>query len=177
MWLLRPPDTGFFDQEQRRAVEVLFDAILPGGDRRPGAADAGAAGYPDRLLAMGAGTHPEIPGWRTAYPVLLTALDAAARRAYGGRAVAGLDRDEATALLRGLAAGTLSDWPPGALAQPAAFALLRAHCVEGCFGDPRWGGNHDAVIWRWFGYPGPAEPFTRPGGPPGAAGAGPREEP
>ncbi|MFI8434414.1 gluconate 2-dehydrogenase subunit 3 family protein [Streptomyces sp. NPDC079020] len=162
MWILRPPDTGCFDTDQRRAVEVLFDAILPGGDRRPGAADADAAEYVDRLLVMGPGTHPEIPAWRQAYPVLLSALDSAARQAYAGRGVAGLDRAEATALLRDLGAGTLPAWPPDALAQPAAFALLRAHCIEGCFGDPRWGGNREAVIWHWYGYPTPAEPFTRP---------------
>ncbi|MGW1280376.1 gluconate 2-dehydrogenase subunit 3 family protein [Streptomyces tsukubensis] len=162
MWLLRPPDTGFFDKEQRRAVEVLFDAVLPGGPKRPGADDADAAEYVDRLLAMGPGTHPEIPSWRTAYPVLLAALDTAARQANGGRGVPDLDRPEATALLRGLAAGTLPDWPADALAQPAAFALLRAHCIEGCFGDPRWGGNRESVIWRWYGYLTPAATFARP---------------
>ncbi|WP_314246543.1 gluconate 2-dehydrogenase subunit 3 family protein [Streptomyces kutzneri] len=162
MWLLRPPDTGCFDKGQRRAVEVLFDAILPGGPRRPGATDADAAEYVDRLLVMGPETHPEIPAWRLAYPVLLAALDTAAQQAHGGLGVAELDRAEATALLRGLAAGTLPDWPAAALAQPAAFALLRAHCIEGCFGDPRWGGNREAVIWRWYGYRVPAEPFTRP---------------
>ncbi|MCX4967443.1 gluconate 2-dehydrogenase subunit 3 family protein [Streptomyces sp. NBC_00654] len=162
MWILRPPDTSGFDTDQRQTVEVLFDAILPGGARRPGAADADAAEYVDRLLAMGPGTHPEIPAWRLAYPVLLAALDTAARQAHAGRGVTALDRAEATVLLRDLAAGTLPDWPADALAQPAAFALLRAHCIEGCFGDPRWGGNHEAVIWRWYGYLTPAEPFTRP---------------
>ena len=35
---------------------------------------------------------------------------------------------------------------------PAFFDLLRAHCIEGCFCDPRWGGNRDGIMWRWFDY-------------------------
>lgn len=44
---------------------------------------------------------------------------------------------------------------------PADLALLRDHCIEGCFADPRWGGNRDGVMWRWFGYVTPAQPFHR----------------
>jgi hypothetical protein len=39
-----------------------------------------------------------------------------------------------------------------AVDQRQLFALLRDHCIQGCFADPRWGGNRDAAMWRWFGY-------------------------
>lgn len=32
--------------------------------------------------------------------------------------------------------------------------LVWQHVREGLFCDPRHGGNHDAVMWRWLGYPG-----------------------
>ena len=38
---------------------------------------------------------------------------------------------------------------------------MRNHCIEGCFADPRWRGNRDAVMWRWLGSHGPAEEFER----------------
>jgi hypothetical protein len=41
--------------------------------------------------------------------------------------------------------------------QKRLFATLRSHCIEGCFGDPRWGGNDGGAMWRWFGYTTPAE--------------------
>jgi gluconate 2-dehydrogenase gamma chain len=37
------------------------------------------------------------------------------------------------------------------------FTTLRRHCIQGCFADPRWGGNKNKVMWRGIGYLQPAE--------------------
>ena len=50
---------------------------------------------------------------------------------------------------------------PDGLDQKRVFATMRNHCIEGCFADPRWRGNRDAVMWRWLGSHGPAEEFHR----------------
>jgi len=162
MWIYQEPATRFFSSDQKRQVAALFDAILPGGDTHPGAADADAAGYLDRLLAMDAGTYYEIPGWRTLYAAALPALDAAAQAAHS-RGLAALSRAEVTDLLKSLEKGSLAGLPAGVDAKKL-FATLRNHCIEGCFADPRWGGNKDNVIWRWYGYLETSKDFERAGG-------------
>lgn len=37
------------------------------------------------------------------------------------------------------------------------FRTLLRHCLQGCFADPRWGGNKDKIIWRAMGYLQPPE--------------------
>jgi hypothetical protein len=69
-------------------------------------------------------------------------------------------------LLKDLAAAKLPNAPAG-FNQAQFFATLRSHCIEGCFADPRWGGNRENVIWQWYGYPsGPACDFDRTRNPP-----------
>lgn len=151
MWRFRQPSGRFFEPQAKRQVEVLFDALFPSSEDSPGATDAGATEYLDRLLAMDKSTYYEIPAWQATYPKALEALDSASR-ATSGKALEACDRQEATALLKALAGGTLSGFPDG-LDQKKLFAMLRAHCIEACFADPRWGGNREAVIWKWMGYP------------------------
>ncbi len=144
----------FLSDEQREQLQVLFEAILPGRPDAPGAGDAGAADYVDHLLASDESSYYEIPAWRTLYQETLTALDAAARERTG-TALAALDSAQATALLQAFAAGEIPNL------ERRVFATLRGHCIEGCFADPRWGGNRDRVIWRWLGYQVPAQEFVR----------------
>ncbi len=159
MWLFRPPEGRFFGPEQRRQVEVLFEAILPGEDSSPGASDADAAEYLDRLLAMDDDTYYEIDGWRKLYSQSLPKLDAASGAVYG-RPMTELDGYEVTALLSRLGAGDLPGFTD-AQEQRSFFAAIRNHCIEGCFADPRWGGNKGGVMWRWYGYLEPARDFRR----------------
>jgi gluconate 2-dehydrogenase gamma chain len=42
----------------------------------------------------------------------------------------------------------------------AFFELVRAHVLEGMFGDPRWGGNIDHAGWRLLDYAGPRREWT-----------------
>jgi hypothetical protein len=162
MWNFVKPDTHFFSAEQRRQVEALFEAILPGSETTPGATDANAVEYLDTLLTMDEETLYVIPQLRSLYPVGLLATEDAARRAFNGRGIVDLTLDERTLLLRQLAAGKLEGTSFSAKDQARFFTDLRTRCIEGCFGDARWGGNKDNVMWRWFGWTVPAEDFKRP---------------
>jgi gluconate 2-dehydrogenase gamma chain len=149
-----------FTPEARQQVEVLFEAILPGSETRPGARDAGATEFLDRLLAVDEAVFYEVGPWRELYAQALPALDAAAQDHFG-HALAELPHDLATELLVSLAAGELDSFPEG-VDQKRLFSTLRGHCIDGCFSDPRWGGNHGGIAWRWLGYPaGPALDLVR----------------
>jgi hypothetical protein len=160
MRIFQPGPERFLSADEKAALAALFEAILPGDEHSPGARDADAAEYVSVLLAQPASTYYEIPAWQALYRAALPALEAAGSAANGGRRLAELSVPEATALLSSLAAGSLGGMAPE-IDQRKLFATLRAHCIEACFADPRWGGNRDAVIWRWFGYLEPAREFQR----------------
>jgi len=153
-------------------VQVLLEAIVPGSDTNPGAIDASAVEYVDRLLAMDDSTYYDISRWRQQYAQGLAVLASVAATRFAGKALEKLSPDEATKLLTDLAAGTLLGAPPQSW-QADFFNTLRSHAIEGCFADQRWGGNRDNIIWEWYGYPtGPAQPFKR--GQSGPANPGPQ---
>jgi gluconate 2-dehydrogenase gamma chain len=160
MRVLHSPDGRFLSDEQRAQLEALFDALLPGDDTTPGARDAGAVDFVDAQLGRDPSTYYEIAGWRDVYSRGLEALDAAARATNGGHGLADLPGEQVTALCAQLQQGRLEGFP-AELDQRRLFATLRNHCIEGCFADPRWHGNRDAVMWRWLGTHGPAEEFQR----------------
>jgi gluconate 2-dehydrogenase gamma chain len=159
VWHLDLPEKGFFTAEERAQVEALFDAIFPGGEDAPSASDAGAAEYLDRFLAIDPKSYYEIAGWRAQYKKALPALAGAAQAAHGAK-LEELEPEQVTELMSRLAAGTLSPFPAD-IDQKALFAMIRNHTIEGCFADPRWGGNRDRVVWRWYGYLQPAELLER----------------
>lgn len=150
MRILPTTEETYFAPEQRRQVEVLFEAILPGTDGAPGATDANATGFLDALLANDEKVFYEIAEFRKAYDTALPALDAAASQRFG-TPLAELSTEQATELLASLSDGQLEGLPEG-LDAKKTFATIRGHCIEGCFSDPRWGGNRDALAWRWIGY-------------------------
>lgn len=143
----------YFTPAQNADVATLLEAIWPGDGERPGARAAGAADYVDQLLAMPQAYY-EVSGWRGSYTAGLAMLSGAAKALFSGLAsLAALTPDQATGLLTQLQAGTLVGFPDAAW-QKSFFTTLRAHAIEGCLADPRWGGNRDGVIWNWLGYPG-----------------------
>jgi gluconate 2-dehydrogenase gamma chain len=148
--MLKQPASEFFTDEEKRQVEALLEGILPGSDTAPGATDVGAADYLSRLLAMDASEYYEIPHWQQLYRTALPALDGAAKAQFGGKALTALTADERHELLTKLSQGTLEG--VSGFDQKTLFATLRGHCLEGCFADPRWGGNKDGAMWRWYGY-------------------------
>jgi hypothetical protein len=111
-------------------LEAVLDRILPADELGPGATALGVGEYVRRALDGPYAAH------RPAYAAALRALEARDFTALDG---AGRDR-----LL-----GSLEQ------SDPAFFALLRGHTIEGLLGDPSWGGNRDGTGWALIGYPGP----------------------
>ena len=159
MWNLVKTGKHFFTPDQRAQCDALFEAILPGSEISPGARDADAIEYIDSLLTMGPDTYPDIPNLQILYPAGLAAIDAAAKAQFGD-SVASIPIAQVAQLLQQLKDGKLAGSMPPA-DQTRFFTNLRAQCLEGCFGDPRWGGNKNGVMWRWYGWIVPAEPFQR----------------
>lgn len=139
--------TAPLDDGRRRILEALAERLLPAGDGDPGALDAGVADYVVRALANGhRGRLPE-------YESGLDALDAHAV-ATAGAGLAALPADAQDELVAALERGEVPGAPPG------FFGLVRAHVIEGMFGDPGWGGNRGGAGWRLLGYPGPQLVWT-----------------
>ena len=119
--------------DRRATLAGALERLLPADEDGPGAVALGAATYIERALGA------EHAGSRSDYERGLDALDAQALARHGARfALLGAEqRDEL-------------------LGDAGAFLeLLRAHTIEGCFGDPRWGGNAGGAGWALLGYPGP----------------------
>jgi len=129
----------FLTAAEGRTLEALCEQIVP-ADQTPGAAWAGAVNYIDRQL-MG-----PFRKQRDAYRGGLAALDRAALQS-GGRPFAALEPARQKALLSSL---------HGEARQSEArrfFGMAIAHTMQGYYGDPRHGGNREAVSWRMLGVP------------------------
>jgi hypothetical protein len=131
---------------QRRALEAAAQRLIPADGSGPGAGEAGAIAYLERALA---GPYSHHGG---AYRRGVAALDEASRAA-GGGSFAALEPRRQDGVLAALESSE------DAL-ERAFFELLRAHVIEGMFGDPSWGGNIDRAGWRLLGYPGPRRSWT-----------------
>jgi hypothetical protein len=138
--------------EQEAQLDSLFDRILPADKERgvPGAVRANASHFVSLLLSRDASVYEEIPEWRAAYPAWLHALDEYGRQQLGAP-LTELPPEKRDGIIAGLEAGTLIGLPT-TIDQKKVFKTLLRHCVQGCFADPRWGGNRDGVMWRWIGY-------------------------
>ncbi len=159
MWQLPNSDDRFFSTSERKQVEVLFEAILPADDTSPGATDANAVEYVDRFLALDESFYYEIKSWKSLYRDGLISLNTACEQLFA-RPISELKTDEATQLLDQLSKGTLQNMPVG-FNQRGLFSTLRNHCIEGCYSDPRWGGNKASIVWSWIGYLKPPQEFKR----------------
>ncbi len=115
-------------------LAAAANRIIPRDDF-PGAGDVGAARFVDRCLA-GPYAH-----WLENYRDGLGEMDNAARAKYG-RPFPELSAAVQDALL--------SEREPTPF-----FRLLRDHVMQSYYGDPRHGGNPDAVSWAMLGIPNP----------------------
>ena len=100
--------------------------------------------------------HDDLGAWQESYPVWLEKLDQAAMTLFGA-ALEALPEENVTALLRQLEQRQIASFGTGA-EQQTAFDTIWRHCLQGCWSDPRWGGNRDRIMWRWLGYLQEAEP-------------------
>jgi gluconate 2-dehydrogenase gamma chain len=124
----------FLTAAEGRTLEAICEQIVP-ADQTPGAAWAGVVNFID-LQLMGPYRRQ-----RTAYRNGLMAIDQASVNK-SGKDFASLDPQMQTAVLQGLAGG-----------EKRFFNTVIAHTMQGYYGDPRHGGNRDAVSWRMLGVP------------------------
>ncbi|QCO00109.1 gluconate 2-dehydrogenase subunit 3 family protein (plasmid) [Azospirillum argentinense] len=138
---------------QLQQLDRLMDGLLPGDKARriPSASEAGAAQFVSRLLAQSKPVYSEIPEWAALYPIALAGFDQVATTRFG-TALIDLAPQHVNVMLQELRAGQLKGMPVS-IDQTALFKILLRHCYQGCFGDPRWGGNRHAMMWHAIGYP------------------------
>lgn len=124
----------FLTVAEGRTLEALCEQIIP-ADQTPGAAWAGVVNYIDRQL-MGPFRRQ-----RGSYRSGLAALDQEARH-FGGAPFAALSPERQTVILSNLQGENRR-----------FFSMVVAHTMQGYYGDPRHGGNREAVSWRMLGVP------------------------
>ncbi|MGQ0736851.1 MAG: gluconate 2-dehydrogenase subunit 3 family protein [Acidobacteriota bacterium] len=129
-------------------LDAMVARLIPTDANGPGATEAQAVRYIDRALA-GA-----LSGSREAYRAGLAALDRYARSSRGAPFTALSPTDQDSVLID-IETGAATGSGAGFQGSSAAFfALVRAHTLQGTFGDPFYGGNANFVGWDLIGYPG-----------------------
>jgi gluconate 2-dehydrogenase gamma chain len=127
---------------QARFVDAVAARIFPTTDT-PGAVEAGAVFYIDRALA-----GPYAP-WLSRYGRGLRALNRYAKKQFG-KSFEKLTSEQQDSVLGDLEAGKITELRNGS----EFFELLRAHVLEGVFGEPGYGGNREMIGWKLVGFPG-----------------------
>lgn len=123
-------------------VEAAAARIFP-TTSTPGATEAGAVNYVERLLAE---AYPELaPLYRSG----CRALDRHAKRRFGAGFLL-IAVTEQDTVLRDFEAGRVPDFKSAS----DFFEMLRSHTMEGVVGEPAYGGNRGLVGWRLVGFPG-----------------------
>jgi len=117
-------------EHEAETVKAVCNQIIPPDDF-PGAGDAGGADFVDRQLAG----HYE---WcQDAYRNGLIELDNDCREKFQQEFVE-LTFEQQHEILE-------------AREDTRFFRMMLAHTMQGFYGDPRHGGNHDAVSWEMLG--------------------------
>ncbi len=124
----------FFTDAEAATVGAVCDQIIP-PDEDPGAADAGVVNFIDRQLV---GHYSYL---QEDYQQGIAGIDEASAEKFGGGFVE-ISAEQQLELLK-------------ELEDSAFFRMIREHTMQGFYGDPRHGGNRDAVSWRMLGVPNP----------------------
>lgn len=148
------PTQGYLTPAEIAQIDRIMDRMLPDDPARhiPGAMRCGVSNFISLLLTKSeVTTFREIPDWRKLYRDSLVVLEQWSQARHG-TALVDLDDAKVDALIRGLEQGNLAGFPPSASQQQTLFKTFLRHMQQGCFGDPRWGGNKDKMMWRALGY-------------------------
>lgn len=133
----------FLTVREATTVNAIADRLIPGDDQ-PGAAWAGAVNFIDRHITA------HLRKYQQTYRRGLIGLDAFVSAKYGKSFVelSPAQQDEALGLIE--AGQTAPDiWRPAQARE--FFNLVLSHTMQSFYGDPRHGGNRDAVSWRMLG--------------------------
>jgi len=126
----------FFTAAEARTLDAICEQIIPKDDF-PGASEAGVVRFIDLQLTRPYKKH------RDAYRKGIAGVDAASRERFQ-KPFADLPPDQQEEVLREIQEK-----------DGEFFALIRAHTMQGYYGDPRHGGNRDEVSWKMLGLPSP----------------------
>lgn len=176
-------DLRFLTAGEHEKVTAAADLLIPTRDDHPGGGAAGVADYVDRLLgaftfepprvwaggpfsgrhggdasfgAFLALSRVEEIAWRTR----IEGSQGIPEREHNGP-VTGWQRqyrDGLAALGEDFVDVPAPEQSVRLDADPGFKALLYAHACEGTYGDPVYGGNRDAAVWRAIGYEGDVQP-------------------
>jgi gluconate 2-dehydrogenase gamma chain len=124
----------FLTAAEGRTLAAICEQIIP-TDQTPGAAWAGAVNFIDRQL-MGPYRRQQ-----AAYRNGLMEIDRVSTGKFG-KDFASLDAPQQTGVLQSLDGSA-----------KRFFSTVIAHTMQSYYGDPRHGGNRDAVSWRMLGVP------------------------
>lgn len=124
----------FFTAREAAIVAAICDHIIPPDDF-PGAVQAGVVNFLDLQLT---GHYRYL---QQAYRRGIAEIDAAAQEKFG-RSFLELSPGEQVELLE-------------ERQNTEFFRMIRDHTMQGYYGDPRHGGNLDAVSWKMLGIPHP----------------------
>jgi gluconate 2-dehydrogenase gamma chain len=125
-------------------LEAIVARLIPTDAQGPGAAEARAAHYIDRVLA---GPSASLRGTYAAGLAAVDAYSQASKRA----PFAKLSAKEQDAVLTDMENNVATGFTPDSA---TFFELLRAHTIDGTFCDPYYGGNANFIGWDLIKYPG-----------------------
>jgi gluconate 2-dehydrogenase gamma chain len=134
----------FFSSDQAILVDAISDRLIPGDANCPGARQARTVIYIDRALAG------YFSGLQVLYREGLEMIARLSNELFG-RGFAALPEPRQDEILR---IAEDARHAKGSEQLALFFAVIREHTLEGMFGDPIYGGNHNAVGWKMIGFPG-----------------------
>ena len=126
-------------------LEAVLERLLPTDATGPGAKEANVLRYIDWSLAG------ELSVFKAPYSTAIAAIDAYANVKFGA-AFASLSVTQQDAVLTDMESNAATGFVP---TSQAVFGMVRAHAVQGMFGDPAHGGNVGFVGWKLVRFPGP----------------------
>lgn len=139
------PGYRVLNAHQVATLEAIADQIIP-NDQDPGAREAGAVRYIDRVLAG------EQRSKRPLYTAAIAGTDETSREMFG-RVFIQLEFDQQTAVLRAIERGEARGESWKKLSSANFFSTVWNHVLEGFYGPPSHGGNKDFVSWKMVGFP------------------------
>ena len=137
----------FLTPEEARTLAAVCDQIIP-PDTDPGGAQAGVVDYIDIQLTR------FYRGLQNVYRTGLAGVNESSRTMFRAPFVE-IDREQQLAVLHAM---EKEQAPGDAWKQTSSkvfFDLMITHTMQGYYGNPRHGGNRDAVSWKMLGVPEP----------------------
>jgi len=139
------PHWRFFTAAEARSVDAICEQIIP-ADTDPGARQAGVVNFIDLQLTKHHKRH------QAAYRKGIAGVDAVSRKLFG-KPFAELPSEQQVEVLTDVENNDAE-----------FFGLIRAHTMQGFYGDPRHGGNRGAMSWKMLGLPSPPVRGRMPAG-------------